>query len=73
MENQIYFPRPVGPLFIVINTTDYNGPEHGCGVIPFAPGDAALYGCDDIDLLDMLVGEVVESDDFAGAYVMRIA
>ncbi len=75
MENQIYFERADGPIFIIINTTAYNGPEHGCGVMPFTFADADDFGVDADDqavMRGMAVGEIVDTD-FQGGYIMRIA
>lgn len=75
MENQIYFAHVDGPIFVIINTTDYNGPEYGCGVMPFTFEDADTYGVDADDqavMRGMSVGDVVDTD-MDGAYIMRIA
>ena len=71
--------------FLVINTTDYNG-DGQYGVFVADTKDLEHYGIEptrkqfeivntrrEVSADDMGVGEVAESTDFHGAYLMRIA
>ena len=72
-------------VYAVINTTDYN--EDGNASVQIAMGlEGAselgweknalgyhLHTRDIIEVVDLKVGDIMESEDFVGAFIMRIA
>ena len=60
--------------YLVINTTDYNvysGRTNEAHAVAVSESELESYGWYDAPNLE--VGECYESDDFEGAYLMRIA
>lgn len=70
-------------LFIGVNTIEYDGGVETASVIPMKLYEVASYGWADggnlfgtsnhMDVLDMKIGDVIEAEDWPGAYLMRIA
>jgi hypothetical protein len=57
-------------LYALINTTDYND-DNKCGIAIATADELSLYGWEETPILG--IGEIYESDEFIGAYIMRVA